>query len=229
MLRNLALLLQGRVEDRKVDYISDIHVWGCRSARINDDLLVYEVTIQCPHDVGRIKCASHSEHHHSLAKTERRVGRDQCCHPKPLALTRVKNVAFYRYQSLNPFVENVLRNETCLIKKKNTAINIGCSYCWIKQVPIICWRRMEAVNHVARRELYLDDFPMGGYLAEPVDAAVLHGCGGVQAFGHGLCDDRLPLLGQPLQQRLLAGNQPVDLCRLLIEKCGNARLSFKRR
>ena len=64
-------------------------------------------------------------------------------------------------------------------------------------------------------------------LAEPVDAAVFHGGGGVEALGDGLGDDRLPLLRQPIQQRPLLLDQPVDLGRLLIQKGRDALLGFE--
>lgn len=68
---------------------------------------------------------------------------------------------------------------------------------------------------------------MSGDLAEPVDAAVFQGGGGGEAFGDGLGDDRLLLFGQPRQQCSLAGNQTINLCRLLIQKSGNALLGFE--
>ena len=65
------------------------------------------------------------------------------------------------------------------------------------------------------------------HIAQPVDAAGFHGGVGGEAFGDGLCDDGLSLLGQPLQQRLLLGNQPINLCRLLIQKRRDAHLGVE--
>ena len=62
------------------------------------------------------------------------------------------------------------------------------------------------------------------HLAEPGDAGVAQGGGGVEALGDGLGDDRDALLLELLQQLLLPGNQRVNLPRLPVQKRGDLLL-----
>ena len=64
-------------------------------------------------------------------------------------------------------------------------------------------------------------------LAEPVDAAVLHGGGGIEAFGDGVGDDRETLFLQQLQQPPLLLDQRIDPRRLAIEKAAMAICSAR--
>ena len=70
------------------------------------------------------------------------------------------------------------------------------------------------------------NLPMRRYMPEPIDTAVFHRDGMVYSLGDGLGDDRLPLLREPIEQRLLLFNKCVDLRRLLIEKTSYAPLDY---
>ena len=68
---------------------------------------------------------------------------------------------------------------------------------------------------------------MRRYLPQPVDAAVFHRGGWVEAFGDGLRDDRLTFFGQPLQQCLFLLDQRIDPRRLLIKESGDTLLGVE--
>ena len=59
---------------------------------------------------------------------------------------------------------------------------------------------------------------MRGDLADPVDAAVLHGGVGVQAAGDGLLDQDLPALAQERDLLLLDPHRLIDLRAFPIQK-----------
>ena len=68
---------------------------------------------------------------------------------------------------------------------------------------------------------------MRGHLAEPFDAAVLHGGGGVEALSDGVGDDGLTLLLQEGDQLLLLRHQRVNLARLPVkESCDGSLFSW---
>ena len=65
---------------------------------------------------------------------------------------------------------------------------------------------------------------MSGNITEPINARRFHGSIGVEALGDGAGDEGLALLGQPVQERTLLLDQPVDLNGLLIQESRNPPL-----
>src|ERR1035441_9537049 len=83
------------------------------------------------------------------------------------------------------------------------------------------WRRTVANS---RNELDSLHLPMLGHAADPGDAGVAEGGGGLESAGDGLGDDREALLLEFLQQFLLPRDQSVDLPRLPVKKRGDLLL-----
>ena len=63
---------------------------------------------------------------------------------------------------------------------------------------------------------------MHGNVAEPGDAGGLGGGGGVEAFGDGVGDDGLALLGEELDEPFLLADQLVDLGGFAVEEVSDA-------
>ena len=62
------------------------------------------------------------------------------------------------------------------------------------------------------------------HLPQPLYAAGFHFHVGIQAFGDGVTDDRLPLFLQELNQSPLLTHQTVDLRRLGVQERGDGLL-----
>jgi hypothetical protein len=69
---------------------------------------------------------------------------------------------------------------------------------------------------------------MRWHIAQPFDAGIFHRRIGVEAFGDGVGNNRLPLFLQQFDQTLLLGNQRIDLGGFAVEEGGDGLLFGKR-
>ena len=66
------------------------------------------------------------------------------------------------------------------------------------------------------------------HFAQPFDAGILHRRSGVQAFGDGVGNHRLPLFLEQFDQIFLFGNQRVNLGGFAVEEGGDGLLFLNR-